>query len=149
MADGTKINIDTSGLEKVFANLDQNVKEHLARSGALAGAKVIRDEAKARAPVKTGTLRDAMYVAYAERDSDSKQKTYTVSWNSKKAPHGHLIEKGFWLTKRGKHKKGSGERIKRIPGKAFLASANEAVKAKAARAANNRMSERYKEITKK
>lgn len=149
MADGTKINFDTSSLEKAFAKLDQNVKEHLARSGALAGGKVIRDEAKLRVPVDKGTLRDSIYVAFSERDSDSKQKTYTVSWNSKKAPHGHLVENGFWLTKKGKHKKGAGGKIKRIPGKAFLASANEAVKDKAARAANNRMRERYKELVNK
>lgn len=142
MADGTKINIDNTDLEKVFAKLDQNVKEHLARSGALAGAKIIRDEAKLRVPVDKGTLRDSIYVAFSERDSDSKQKAYTVSWNRKKAPHGHLVESGYWLTLNGK-------RIKRIPGKAFLASADAASKDKALKAANNRMRERYKELVNK
>ena len=46
-----------------------------------------------------GTLRDAIYVAYDERRAQLTQETfrYTVSWNAKRAPHGHLLEFGHWM----------------------------------------------------
>lgn len=99
-----------------FAGLDRlsgEMATHLARSMAVAGGKVLRDEAKLLAPVggdmsvtarlpgesnRPGTLRDAIYLAYREGPSVSGNVVYSVSWNSKKAPHGHLVEFGHWQT---------------------------------------------------
>lgn len=99
-----------------FAGLDRLSDElatHLARSMAVAGGKVIRDEAKLLAPVggdmsvsarlagesnRPGILRSAIYLAYREGPALSGNVTYAVSWNSKKAPHGHLVEFGHWQT---------------------------------------------------
>lgn len=93
-----KMDLDLGEIEKIFRKLsDPERIAHVARSTALAGAKVLREEAKVRAPKDEGTLRDSIYVAYAESDSTEILKTYTVSWNTKKAPHGHLIEFGHWL----------------------------------------------------
>lgn len=76
------------------------------RPAAQAGAQVFYEEVRARAPVSTkphksgkqtynpGTLRDAIYQAYAERESDATQSTYRVSWNKKKAFYGHFLEHG-------------------------------------------------------
>lgn len=100
----------------VFAGLDKlsgDLATHLARSMAVAGGKVLRDEAKLLAPVggdmsvtarlpgesnRPGTLRDAIYLAYREGPALSGNVVYSVSWNSKKAPHGHLVEFGHWQT---------------------------------------------------
>lgn len=100
-----------AGLER----LGQAGKEHLPRSMAVAGGKILRDEAKALAPVydgssamasgstvddprKPGQLRDAIYLAYSDSRSSPQigQATYSVSWNAAKAPHGHLLEFGHW-----------------------------------------------------
>lgn len=102
--------VDLSGL---FAGLEQlvDIRESLARRmGAAAGA-VVRDEAKERAPegspedgygadwrhptnTQPGTLKDAIYLAYAPNRSDKVQFTYTVSWNAKKAYWGAMVEFG-------------------------------------------------------
>lgn len=87
--------------EEAFKRLDglaAAAKEHLPRSMLVAAGKIVRDDAKARAPVKSGTLRDAIYLAYAEDRSLPQigQFTYSVAWNAAKAPHGHLEEFGHW-----------------------------------------------------
>ncbi|MET0332553.1 MAG: HK97 gp10 family phage protein [Dyella sp.] len=86
--------------------LNTPLRESLARSMAVAGGQVIRDEAKLLAPMgtaddgsaKPGALRDAIYLAYKPGRSDDHQYVYSVSWNAKKAPHGHLLEFGHWRT---------------------------------------------------
>ena len=98
-------------LSDVLAGLDRlaEAKESIARSMGVAMGQEVRDEAKVRAPVlKPGTegtdgqvpglLREAIYVAYDARRSILNPNTYrySVSWNSKKAPHGHLAEFGHW-----------------------------------------------------
>lgn len=98
MADGIKANFDFSGWDHVLAQLGGSVRESLGRSMAVAGGQILRDEAKQRVPVKDGLLRDAIYLAFREAQSTSRQAVYAVSWNSKKAPHGHLIEFGHWQT---------------------------------------------------
>lgn len=69
---------------------------HLARSMAVAGGKVIRDEAKLLAPKDSGLLSSAIYLAFKDERSNESQVTYRVTWSAKKAPHGHLLEFGHW-----------------------------------------------------
>ena len=91
-----------SGLDRLAGDM----ATHLARSMCVAGGKVIRDEAKLLAPVGTeeggsihpGALRDSIYLAYKDGGANGKNVRYSVSWNAKKAPHGHLIEFGHWQT---------------------------------------------------
>ena len=104
MADGIHAKMDMSGVLAGLDKLGGSLRESLARSMAVAGGKVIRDEAKLLAPVGTeeggsiypGALRDSIYLAFREGPSLSGNVTYSVSWNSKKAPHGHLLEFGHW-----------------------------------------------------
>jgi HK97 gp10 family phage protein len=104
------------GTKDLMASLDQfssNMQTHVVRSMAVAGGKVLRDEAKARAPVYDGSgdlkggstvkrkrvpgqLRDAIFLAYSDKQSKEGRATYSISWNKRKAPHGHLIEFGHW-----------------------------------------------------
>ena len=81
-----------AGLERLAGE----ARVSLARSMAVAGGQVFRDEAKLRAPVKTGRLRDSIYLAFRDGKSTDQQVMYSVTWNSKKAPHGHLVEFGHW-----------------------------------------------------
>lgn len=101
----TKATVDFSSALAGLENLAE-AKISLARSMAVAGGKVIRDEAKMRAPVSTpdgsndvpGALRASIYLAHRDNESGEDRQVYQVSWNAKKAPHGHLIEFGHWQT---------------------------------------------------
>jgi len=95
MADGS--GFDASGWFAGLAKLgNAKLRESLARSMAVAGGVVLRDEAKLQAPVKDGVLRSAIYLAYKDRRSNEKQVIYSVTWNAKVAPHGHNVEFGHW-----------------------------------------------------
>jgi HK97 gp10 family phage protein len=90
------LSLDTSEWTRALDQLDVHLRVSLARSMAVAGGQVLLAEAKANAPVKDGKLRDALYLAFKDAISDEKKVVYSVSWNSKKAPHGHLLEFGHW-----------------------------------------------------
>lgn len=106
MAKVRKERFDASDM---FAGLDRldEAKESIARSMGAAMGESVRDEAKARVPVGTaidgskfpGLLRSAIYVAYDNRRNvlNPDVYRYVVSWNAKKAPHGHLLEFGHWM----------------------------------------------------
>lgn len=90
------------GLDRLAAS-----KESVARSMGVAMGQAVRDEAKMRVPVgdrfdgalTPGLLRDSIYLAYDERRNvlNPNRYRYVVSWNSKRAPHGHLVEFGHWM----------------------------------------------------
>lgn len=88
--------VDLSDFNAGLAKLAGPLRVSLARSMAVAGGKVIRDEARVRAPKDDGTLSNAMYLAFKDARSSEKQAVYSVTWHKKKAPHGHLIEFGHW-----------------------------------------------------
>lgn len=109
------LDIDLSKAMKSIDALAEGLKEQVGRSMAVAGGKIVRDEAKQRAPVfdgstalkggstvtdprKAGQLRDAIYLAFSDNRSDlpNHHVVYSVSWNSRLAPHGHLLEFGHW-----------------------------------------------------
>lgn len=109
------LSIDLSNAMKSIDALADGLKEQVGRSMAVAGGKVVRDEAKQRAPVFDGStalkggstvtdprtpgqLRDAIYLAFSDNRSDlpNNHVVYSVSWNSRLAPHGHLLEFGHW-----------------------------------------------------
>ncbi|MDG2524645.1 HK97 gp10 family phage protein [Stenotrophomonas sp. HITSZ_GD] len=87
-------------LSSALAGLDNlgEMTTSVARSMGVAAGQAVRGEAKARAPVDDGTLRDSIYLAYREGESSDARVVYQISWNSKKAPHGHLLEFGHWRT---------------------------------------------------
>lgn len=83
--------------------------ESLARRIAVSGARVLRDEAKVRAPVSDGpynpesrgshapgTLRDSLFVAKNEKLTTNTSFVYSVSW-PKKAWWGQLVEFGYYM----------------------------------------------------
>lgn len=100
----TRVDISevTGGLSRMG-----EAKESIARAMGAAMGVEVRDEAKLRAPVGTdeggsitpGLLRRSIYVAYDSRRNilNPGAYRYTVSWNSRLAPHGHLLEFGHWM----------------------------------------------------
>lgn len=91
------IKIDTSafrGLQSRLKEFSEKIKTEVAFNGAAAMSKVIYDEAKTNVPVQTGKLKEAIYRVYSPEKSSNTLKLYRISWNKKKAPHGHLIEFG-------------------------------------------------------
>ena len=107
MADKSRsAHVDISGLLEGFDKL-KDAKEPIARAMGYAMGVDVRDEARVRAPVGTeaggskspGLLKSAIYVAYDQRLNvlNPNVYRYAVSWNRKKAPHGHLLEFGHWM----------------------------------------------------
>lgn len=84
----------------------QQASQDVLRPVAQAGAQVLYDEVKARAPVakkpikrkgKTimpGALKRSIYQAFSKDNSGRDRVEFHVSWNARKAPHGHLVEFG-------------------------------------------------------
>lgn len=98
--------LDLSEWDRALDALDGPVKESLARRMAVEGGVLLRDAAKSNAAMAAneegvptrGVLSNAILLAFDKRNSTQTMFTYNVSWNSKKAPHGHLIEFGHWQT---------------------------------------------------
>jgi HK97 gp10 family phage protein len=105
-ADAFAISFDDAGLQ---AALDEIGREAQAstRPAAQAGAQVLYDEVLLRVPVSNkvrttksgrtitpGALKASIYQVYSQDNSGDDRSTYHVSWNYRKAPHGHLVEYG-------------------------------------------------------
>lgn len=89
----SKLTGDLAGSLDKFA---QDVREKVLFSGVAAMAKVIYDEVviNAESNKKTGLLQSSIYRVFSPEKSGDASKLYRISWNKKKAPHGHLIEFG-------------------------------------------------------
>ncbi|MGJ7497463.1 HK97-gp10 family putative phage morphogenesis protein [Variovorax sp. RT4R15] len=89
----------TGDFEGALSKFEKVIQEKVLFSGAAAMGRVIYDEVKLNASPprlgrKTGNLFEAIYWAYSPEKSTDSQKTYRISWNKTKAPHGHLLEFG-------------------------------------------------------
>jgi hypothetical protein len=90
------ISVDLSGLHSMLDEMGDEA-EAAARPAAQAAAQVLYDEVKRNVGSlgrKTGNLYNSIYQAYSEDHSGPGSATYHISWNLRKAPHGHLIEFG-------------------------------------------------------
>jgi HK97 gp10 family phage protein len=118
-------------LEGSLDRFEKAVQEKVLFSGVAAMAQVVYDEAKGNAErnKKSGLLHSAIYRVYSPEKSGDAVKTYRVSWNKKKAPHGHLIEFG----------------TSRAPAYPFIRPAFDHI-GRAIKAGQERMSERLGEV---
>jgi HK97 gp10 family phage protein len=103
------------GLRRDIREWGDDVKDQVAMAGAAGGARVLYNEAKARAPVsdevhtfygraskrtgvtytfRPGNLRDSIYRKFSPEYSSPTRKEYRISWNHFKAPYGHMVEFG-------------------------------------------------------
>ena len=90
------ISLDTGALNDIMDELGDAIEE-AARPAAQAAAQVLYDEVNrnvASIGKVSGNLDASIYQAYSADNSGPGSATYHVSWNAKKAPHGHLIEYG-------------------------------------------------------
>lgn len=146
----------------------ENIERHVIRSAAFAGAKVLSAESKALAPVydgpprklksgnmlQPGLLRDSIYHAFSEPDSGNGKATYSISWNYKKAKHGHLIENGHWrvnVLRQGKDGRwfATSELLPTpvwVPAQSFIRRAGDNAADKAVSAMRDRMRTRLQEV---
>lgn len=106
MADGYKITLDNTEIESAFKALDGPVKTSLARRMLVSGGVLLRDAAKSNALMAAnkegvevrGKLANAIYLTYEDEEEKPDFFSYKISWNARKAPHGHLVEFGHWMT---------------------------------------------------
>lgn len=94
MSQPFRIRVDLSqlGMDTLVADA-----EAAARPAAQAGAQVLYEAVLRNVNgIKrhTGNLQRSIYQAYSQDNSGPGKATYHVSWNHKKAPHGHLVEWG-------------------------------------------------------
>jgi hypothetical protein len=90
------ISVDLGGFQDLMERLGDEA-DNAARPAAYAAAKVLYDEVQrlvAAIPRKTGNLDRSIYHAYSDDHSGPGSATYHISWNARKAPHGHLAEFG-------------------------------------------------------
>lgn len=92
-----KIEFDASAVLKNLAALADPVHS-VARHMGVAVGSAMRDEAKANVNSVTGKLKSAMVLKYDGAPAAGGSVRYVVTWNRKKAPHGHLVEFGHRIT---------------------------------------------------
>lgn len=131
---------------KLTAGLDRitQAAEEATRPAAQAGAEVFYQEVRARVPQSAkphksgkqtytpGTLRKAVYQAYADKESGEGRAKYRISWNKKHAFYGKFVEFG----------------TSNMAAKPFLRPAYHAARAKALRAVKSRMAAELKKVLK-
>lgn len=91
-----RISVDSAGMDLALDGIAADA-EAAARPAAQAVAQVLYEEVQrnvARIKRKTGNLASSIYQAYSNDNSRQGHATYHVSWNARKAPHGHLVEFG-------------------------------------------------------
>jgi HK97 gp10 family phage protein len=99
--------VNPAALTDAIDALEKVATESVLRQATVAGARVIFDEVKMRAPVRTawegaagkqqrepGFLRDHILIAYdSERSVTGVRATYLITW-SKEAFYGAFVERG-------------------------------------------------------
>jgi HK97 gp10 family phage protein len=155
LSDSISIKFDTGKLDAAMNSLRDGV-EALTRPAAQAGAQIFYDEMRRLVPVAEkghttksgreippGTLQRSIYQKFSVDNSGKGHSTYHITWNRKKAPHGHLIEYGHWTKKVGKY---GPLKPKWVPAHPFQRPAFDHMKAAATQAANAVMEEGLKKL---
>lgn len=92
------MSLDTGGLTALLDAFEDGV-EAAIRPAAQAAAQVLYERVKVNVASLgrvTGNLEGSIYQAFSpENSQDGQRAQYNVSWNHRKAPHGHLVEYGY------------------------------------------------------
>lgn len=91
-----EVTVDEAAIDHLFNGLNENL-DRAVRPAAQAGAQVLYEAVKlnvARVGKITGNLATSIFQAYSDHSSSPGVAVYAISWNSKKAPHGRLVEFG-------------------------------------------------------
>jgi hypothetical protein len=90
------LQLNLSQLEVVIEEMGDRA-EGAARPASQAAAQVLYDQVKlnvASLGRHSGNLDKSIYQVYSQQRSGPGKATYQISWNKRKAPHGHLLEFG-------------------------------------------------------
>lgn len=94
--------VNLGGLDQMIAGLEQDVAAAVRPMAQAAAEVIYRAVLKNVQSIRqsSGNLRSSIYQAFSDSNSKAAaggyaNATYHVSWNAKKAPHGHLIEHGY------------------------------------------------------
>lgn len=94
-----QMEMDTGGIRALMDQLGAKLDE-AARPAAQAMAQVVYERVKlnvSQLGKYSGNLDSSIYQAFSQaRTSAMGAPTYHISWNPRKAPHGHLVEDGHW-----------------------------------------------------
>lgn len=88
-----KITSDFTSALAGLTDLNEQAYSVARTMGAAVGA-AMRDEAKLRVRSQSGKLASAIVLKFAAEWSTKREVRYIVTWNRRKAPHGHLVEFG-------------------------------------------------------
>lgn len=91
------LRVDLSGLDALMDELGDRA-EAAARPAAQAASQVLYNAVLrnvAQLGRSSGKLGNSIYQVYSEDQSGPASATYHISWNRRKAPHGHLLEFGY------------------------------------------------------
>lgn len=91
MANSMRISMEIEGLDQAIKKLkiyDSNSLKKIEKAISKAGRN-IRDGAKIRVPIRTGTLKDSINARFSSAKLQS-----VIKADYRKAPHAHLIEYG-------------------------------------------------------
>lgn len=91
------LNVDLSGFDRMIDQIATDAEE-AARPAAQAASEVLYRVVKRNVAALgkvTGNLERSIYQVYSRDRSRRGRAVYHVSWNARKAPHGHLVEYGF------------------------------------------------------
>lgn len=137
------LSFDMSALSKRLDGITRAAEKGV-RPAAQAGAQVFYDEVKQRVPVSAkphksgkktynpGTLRKAIYQAFADKESGDGKAMYRVSFNKTHAFYGRFLEFG----------------TSKMAAKPFIRPAYDAALRKALKAVQERMAAEVKRATK-
>jgi HK97 gp10 family phage protein len=91
------------GLGKALARIDRKIAGQIVRTATREAAKIIRDEAQLKAPVRSGTLKRAIKVRAASKMKRGSIGIVVTSGESGKkadntgdAFYGYFLEYGYW-----------------------------------------------------
>lgn len=96
MPDSVSIKFDQRSVDAWLDGLQAKARAAI-RPAAQAGAQVLYNEVSlnvSRIGKVTGNLASSIYQVYSKDNSTADRATYHISWNARKAPHGHLVEYG-------------------------------------------------------
>jgi hypothetical protein len=143
------LRVDIGAVDEVIDGAQARLLENV-RPAAQAGAEVLYRAVQRNVSAlgrKTGNLADSIYQVFSDDNSEEgaagyRRAAYHVSWNHRKAPHGHLVEFGHiqkykvYLGKDGKwytNKKAKLPTPVQVPARPFIRpAAAEADRAEAA-----------------
>ena len=92
-----EMKLNLAALDAQVDAIDARLQDAL-RPAAQAGAQVLVDAVRSnvsRIGRVTGHLEGAIYQVFSKRNSNDQRAVYQISWNTRKAPHGHLVEYGY------------------------------------------------------